>query len=325
MIVLQCNDLYFDWLIFFLESYQSTHNKAPVFISIFNGTDAMMRQCLSYGDHITVELDNNNRYDLPLEDHTLRECMTSRKVFVLADVIERFELDWVLMLDVDTLCRKNLAPWIRSLQADNVDMAVVKNIFLTDDDYGRWYSASTVYFSKSAFHVVWQWLFYIQLKESMLGAYSFQFFWDQICLYATIENYINHLNIAFLDRFIFIDESFNNDAYFWTWGTPVEGAKHVMFDFFDEYKNGRLMTVDSAQHYMNVFFDQGYFRESFVFANIVVKEDPQEMSAIFILAVVYFKELKNYGLAKDMFLALKKNQFRIDECSHYLHQIELLD
>jgi hypothetical protein len=285
----------------------------------------MRRQCLSYGDHITVELDNDNRYDLPLEDCTLRECMTSRKVYVLADVIERFELDWVLLLDVDTLCRKNLASWICSLLANNVDVALVKNAFFMDDDYGRRYSASTIYFSKSAFYVVWQWLFYVQLKESMHGFYPFQFFWDQICLYATIENYINDLNIAFLDRFIFIDESFSSDAYFWTWGAPVEGAKHVVFDFFDEYKNGRHMTVDSAKHYMNVFFDQGHLRESFAFANIVVKEDFQEMGAIFILAVVYFKELKNYGLAKEMFLALKKNQFRVDECRHYLYQIEWLD
>ena len=50
-----------------------------------------------------LELDLNNRYQLPFDSVGLRECMTP-KVFVLADVIERFDVDWVLMLDVDMIC-----------------------------------------------------------------------------------------------------------------------------------------------------------------------------------------------------------------------------
>ena len=55
--------------------------------------------------------------------------MTSRKVYVLADVVERFDVDWVLMLDVDMICRKNMTPWIHSLLNDNVDLLVLKIFF----------------------------------------------------------------------------------------------------------------------------------------------------------------------------------------------------
>ncbi len=281
----------------------------------------MKDQCLQLHDHVTVELDNDNRYQLPLDQFSLRECMTSRKVYVLADVVERFELEWVLMLDVDTLCRKNLTPWIHSLHTGNVDLALVKNIYLDDYDYYRVYSASVNYFSKSAFPVIFQWFHYVQMNVSMLDFNYFQYFWDQVCLYATIENYINDLTITFLDRFMFIDESFNNEAYFWTWGTPIEGTKQTVFDFFNEFKDGQMITVDRATYYMNMFFEQGHFRESFVFANIIVKHNPQDMAAIFVLAVTYFKVLKNNQLAFSMFTALKAAGFKTDDCDLYLKQL----
>ena len=323
MIVLQCNDLYFEWLVLFLESYRSSGNNYPIFISIFNGTQAMKDQCLQLYDQAIVELDNDNRYQLPLDQFSLRECMTSRKVYVLADVVERFELDWVLMLDVDTLCRKNLTPWIHSLHTGKVDLALVKKHNLDDQDNCRRYSASINYFSKSAFPVIFQWFHYVQMKTSILGLNYFQFFWDQVCLYATMENYINDLNVLFLDQSLFIDESFNNEAYFWTWGTPIEGTKQTVFNFFNEFKDGQMITVDRATHYMNKFFQQGNLRESFVFANIIVMDNPQDMSAVYVLAVTYFKVLKNNQLAFKMFKALKDQGFQRDECEHYLNQINL--
>ena len=107
---------------------------------------------------------------------------------------------------------------------------------------------------------------------------------------------------------MFIDESFNNDSYFWTWGTPIKGTKQIVFDFFNEFKLGKADDYfDRATFYMNMFFDQGHFRESFVFASIIVKHTPQDMAAIFVLAVVYYKVLKNNQLASSMFTALKSS------------------
>ena len=61
MIVLQCNDLYFHWLLLFLESYVSHGNSFPVFISLYNGTDEMKQACCDLYDQAIVDLDLNSR------------------------------------------------------------------------------------------------------------------------------------------------------------------------------------------------------------------------------------------------------------------------
>ena len=115
MIVLQCNDLYFKWLELLLESLTAQGVEYPVVVSIYGGSEDMQQRCLDIYPNITVELDLDNQYQLPLDQFSLRDCITSRKIFVLADVVDRFDPDWVLMLDVDTLCRRPFMPWIQEL------------------------------------------------------------------------------------------------------------------------------------------------------------------------------------------------------------------
>ncbi|MEK9727413.1 MAG: hypothetical protein VW397_04840, partial [Candidatus Margulisiibacteriota bacterium] len=184
----------------------------------------MKDECLNLVPHAHIDLDNQNRYALPLMEHSMRECMTVRKAYVLADVIEEFQPHWVLMLDVDTLCRKNLMPWINSLLETKVAMAIVKNDGLVDHPrrFQSQYSASLIFLASSAFHVAFQWHYFIQTPKKMMGYDSFQYFWDQVALYATVSQFEDELNICYLAADLFVDEAFSNAAYFWTWGTVVE-------------------------------------------------------------------------------------------------------
>ena len=83
------------------------NHEFPVFVSLFNGTQEMKAQCLAISPLVKVELDVNQLIMVfRLIDAPLEKGFTSRKVYVLADVVDRFDLDWVLMLDVDMLLPK---------------------------------------------------------------------------------------------------------------------------------------------------------------------------------------------------------------------------
>ena len=322
MIVLQCNDTYYRWLILFLESYVALGHRFPIFISIFNGTIAMKAEIQSICEFAKVELDSTNQYGLPLQDIGLRECMTSRKVYVLSDVVDRFEPDWVLMLDVDTLCRTDFSSWIQELLDDSVQMALCKNVKVTVDDFQRYYSASTNFFSKSAFHVIHQWLEFIQRKTHFLDFKPFDFGWDQLCLYLVVQNYESELNISFLDRLLFIDDSFGRHSFFWTWGTPIQLDKDYIFEFFNAHKLGQSVSHDSAKRYMQLFFEHRQYRPAFVFANLVIQIKNTDPEALFVLGVVYYEELHQLELAKQIFNALLSIGYRSAECNRFIRLMD---
>ncbi|MGC6367801.1 MAG: hypothetical protein ACON35_07395 [Candidatus Marinamargulisbacteria bacterium] len=320
MIVLQCDDGYEHWLALFLASYTAQPHAFPVVVSIFNGTAEMKVRYESMSPLIRIELDQTNRYDLPLDTYSRRECMTSRKVVVLNDIAQRFQPDWILMLDVDMLCRTDITSWVNQMCDENVELAMVKNN-VDEDDIHRYFSASLIFISRSAFGFAAVWQSMIMSSESFFNFRPYEFFWDQVCLYLTMQRVQKDYDVRFLDRALFIDESFSNDAYFWTWSSPIEHTKDNVFEFFNEYKLGKPMTLDRAKYYMQLFFNAGHHRESFSFANIVVEISPEDVSAIYVLAVVYATLLNNRPLAKQMFEALIKVNYRVADCESYLNQI----
>tara|TARA_Y100001935_G_scaffold255653_1_gene270537 strand:- start:6438 stop:7424 length:987 start_codon:yes stop_codon:yes gene_type:complete len=313
MIVLQCNDAYFNWLKLLLESLTAQGIGIPLFVSIYNGTNDMAAQCQLLYPNCTVELDMINTYGLPMDQFSLRDCMTNRKVFVLSDVVDRLDPDWVLLLDVDTICRQPFTHWIDQLLIDGIDVAVVKNLH---DDPVRKYSSSTVFISRKAYPFVYQWEWFVSQWE-VVGERAFEFGWDQLSLNFTIHAFFD-VKYSFLKRRYFVDDGFHADAYFWTWGTPVQSMKSTVYEFFNEHKLGNSLTLAAAENYMNQFFNLKEYRAAFPFAHQIVMQDPSNCHAMFVLGTVYMMALNNYSMAKQIFLALQDASYRVDDCQDYL-------
>jgi hypothetical protein len=297
-------------------------NNYPIFVSLFNGSSAMRDECLAIYPNITVELDTTNAYEIPFDQCSLREGMTSRKVHVLADVIDRYSPDWVLLLDVDMLCRGNMSEFIDGFLASSCDMALVQNPQYAQMKPWHYYSASFVFFKMSAFHAIYYWEFLIKLKETLFDFKPFEFWWDQCCLYAVVEEYKSELNIEYLRRLTFIDELFSNDSYFWTWGTIVPEAKNTILGFFQEFQFGKRLDRDDMKKYMTLFFDLKCYRESFSFAHQLVTFDPSDFDGWFVLGVVYFEKIKKKSTAREIFKALIDSNFRVSDCKNYLDVME---
>ena len=126
------------------------------------------------------------------------------------------------------------------------------------------------------------------------------------------------ITIENLDRSLFIDEAFRNDSYFWTWGTPVQSMKDLVYDFFKAHCNGDPLTMDDAERYMQLFFSHHHYRAAFPFAHQLVMNDPRHYEAMYVLGVTYAKELKNNSLAKQIFDVLISVNYRVADCENQL-------
>ena len=211
MIILQCNDHYFKWLDICLRSLKAHNNDVALFISIYNGCDEMKQQCLDLFPTAIVELDLDNRYQLPIDQYSISECMAVRKGYVLADVCDRFQIDWALMLDVDLLCRGNLIGVIHELMGDSIDLAVIDSNMKSTHDVRRMYNSSVVFVKKDAFYLTHRWAELMRGPSSIMGHEPMVWFWDQVCLAELLAQVQSDINIRYLQRSTVLDEGLTSE------------------------------------------------------------------------------------------------------------------
>ena len=96
--------------------------------------------------------------------------------------------------------------------------------------------------------------------------------------------------------------------------------KDAVYDVFKRYVNGDAITIDDSIYYMNHYFSIQQYRLAFVFANHVVRDDPTNGDAVFILGVVYCDVLQDYAMARRMFRALVDAGVRVDDSIAYLNR-----
>ncbi|MEC8678379.1 MAG: hypothetical protein VXX85_05960 [Candidatus Margulisiibacteriota bacterium] len=331
MLILQCNDLYFKWLETVLISLYSFGNRFPMFISIYKGTSEMRDRCHEIYPNCIVELDCDNRYELPVDQHKVSDCMAVRKGYVLSYVCDFYNPEWVLMLDVDVLCRKNLNDLIQSFLLNQHKIVVINsniNTNYTDDFFAvedtniyRFFNSSFVFLNRDVFHFAHQWDFLMRHLDFSIGFEPMIWFWDQICLYFAIGTYYGEEPIHMIPRRLVLDESFGEDSYLWA---STGGDKDLVYDFFVKYSSTMDVDLADAERFMNCFFERAMHWGAFQFASHIVNRDPSHKRALFMLALIYFEKLKNYDLAKKMFQALKDVQYNVNECNIYLNKIDEL-
>ena len=193
------------------------------------------------------------------------------------------------------------------------DVAVVKR--LTDEPI-RQFSSSTVFVSRPAYCFIYQWEWFAN-EWAMVGPDAFVFGWDQLSLNFTIQQSAG-FSIEFLKRELFIDDGFHPNAYFWTWGTPIQRMKASVYEFFNDHKLGQPLSMDALQHYMTEFFANHEYRAAFPFAHHLMMMDATNCDAMFVLGVVYFKELNNYPMAIQIFNALIDAGYNIEDCQQFV-------
>lgn len=161
MLILQCNDMYFKWLETALVSLYSFGNRLPIFISIYEGSIQMRDRCQQIYPNCIVELDCENRYELPVDQYKVSECMAVRKGYVLSYVCDFYKPEWVLMLDVDLICRKNLDDLIQDFLFNKHEIVVINSnintnytddfLAVDDDHIHRFFNSSFVFLNREAF------------------------------------------------------------------------------------------------------------------------------------------------------------------------------
>ncbi|MEK9727414.1 MAG: hypothetical protein VW397_04845 [Candidatus Margulisiibacteriota bacterium] len=328
MIVLQCNDLYFKWLETLLMSLSNQGVSFPLFVSIYQGTPEMIARCQEIYPSAHVILDQTNGYDLPLDQHKLSDCMAVRKAYVLNEVCLTFDPDWVLMLDVDLICRKPLIRLIEGFLTKGHQVAVIKtnqaldfdsDALLTPAQISSFFNSSFIFLTRDAYHVVDQWVYFLKELPASIGFDPMVWFWDQICLYFSLRQFASELSILTLSRALVLDESYMTTSYFWA---STGDDKDASYSFFVDHCDGQPLSEADAETWMMKYYHQKMYWGAYRFASHIVHYNPTHLMAIFVLGCAYFS-VQRYALAQTIFKELINVEFKVAECQQYLNKMAL--